>query len=198
MEQDNSMSGGAIAGTVIGSLAALALAGLLGWCWRRERAQHIPLYSNSSTTALDPNAARAPTRTVVTEKIEPVVVKSVPTTNTNMGGPGTTSYSTTQPSGVPATNSYNTAPVNTYSSTSNPTSNPTTYNPTTTTSGYNTQPRTAGVIDSVSSGVHNPAHSAGTAVNNGVTATGNTTSSGANAVGNDVRGTTSSANNAIH
>ncbi|KAG0275093.1 hypothetical protein BGZ95_009192 [Linnemannia exigua] len=80
-EQDNSMSGGAIAGTVIGSLAAIALAGLLGWCWRKKRAQHTTLYSNPSTTVIDTNTARAPTRTVVTEKIEPVVVNTANAVN---------------------------------------------------------------------------------------------------------------------
>lgn len=223
IEQDNRMSGGAIAGTVLGSLAALALAGLLGWCWRKKRAQHTTLYSNPSTTVIDPNAARAPTRTVVTEKIEPVVVKSVPTTNTHVVAPGATTYSTSSANNYNNTNtgynSNNTVPVNTYSSASNPTSTThTTYNTTTTNTntGYNSQPRTGGVLDSVSNGVHNAANatghavgsgvnavghgvnSAGNAVGNGVSATGHAVGNGVNAVGNSIHGTSNAAGNTMH
>ncbi|KAF9547447.1 hypothetical protein EC957_008457 [Mortierella hygrophila] len=215
VNQNYHMSGGAIAGTVLGSLAAFALAGLLGWCWRKKRAQHTTLYSNSSTTAVDTNAARAPSRTVVTEKIEPVVVKSVPTTNTHVVTPGTTAYST------PSTNTYNstntgynsnntntgynvnntntgyngnnTVPVNTYSSASNPTSTAhTTYNTATNANtGYSTQPRTSGVLDSVSNGVHNTANATGNAVSHGVNSAGNT-------VGNAIHGTSHSTGNTMH
>ncbi|KAF9311042.1 hypothetical protein BGZ91_006921, partial [Linnemannia elongata] len=223
IEQDNRMSGGAIAGTVLGSLAALALAGLLGWCWRKKRAEHTTLYSNPSTTVIDPNAARAPTRTVVTEKIEPVVVKSVPTTNTHVVAPGATTYSTSSANNYNNTNtgynSNNTVPVNTYSSASNPTSTThTTYNTTTTNTntGYNSQPRTGGVLDSVSNGVHNAANatghavgsgvnavghgvnSAGNAVGNGVSATGHAVGNGVNAVGNSIHGTSNAAGNTMH
>jgi hypothetical protein len=68
--QSSKMSGGAIAGTVLGIWGALGLAGLLGWCWRRSRAAHVPIVS--STTRV----GRGAPRTIVTEKIEPLVVKS--------------------------------------------------------------------------------------------------------------------------
>ncbi|KAF9902066.1 hypothetical protein EC991_005378 [Linnemannia zychae] len=205
-EQDNRMSGGAIAGTVLGSLAALALAGLLGWCWRKKRAQHTTLYSNPSTTVVDTNAARAPTRTVVTEKIEPVVVKSVPTTNSHVVAPGTTTYTTsntnTNYNTTGNNTNYSNVPTNTYSSTSNPT----TYNTstTTTTNGYNTQPRSGsngGVLDTVSNGLHSAANTTGNVVGSGVNAVGNgvhTVGNGVNAVGNGIRNAGNSASNAMH
>lgn len=208
IQQDNRMSGGAIAGTVFGSLAALALAGLLGLCWRKKRAEHTTLYSKPSTTIVDTNAARAPTRTVVTEKIEPVVVKSVPTTNTHVVGPGTTTYSTSSANNYNNTNtdynSNNTVPVNTYSSASNPTSTThTTYNTTTNTNtGYNTHPRTGGVLDSVSNGVHNAANATGNAVGHGVTSAGNAVGNGihstSNSVGNGINGISNSTGSTMH
>ncbi|KAF8937644.1 hypothetical protein BGZ47_008936 [Haplosporangium gracile] len=222
VEQNNHMSGGAIAGTVLGSLAAVALAGLLGWCWRKKRAQHTTLYSNPATTGADHHNARAPSRTIVTEKIEPVVVKSVPTSNTHVVGPGTTNYST-------SANNYNTGntgtgynskdvPGNSYSSASNPNSTTHTAYNTTTNSGYNTQPRTdnGGALDSVSNGVHNTANATGNAVGSGVNtggygvnstgntggysvnSTGNTGGSGVNSVGNGIRGTSNSTSNTMH
>ncbi|KAG0277728.1 hypothetical protein BGZ96_002732 [Linnemannia gamsii] len=208
------MSGGAIAGTVLGSLAAVALACLLGWCWRKKRAQHATLYGSSSAAAIDPNvAAHSPTRTVVTEKIEPVVVKSVPTNNTHVVGSGTTNYSTSADNYNNA--NYNT-PTNTYSSTSNPTSstyNNTSYNTNpTTSSGYNTHPRTGsgGAINAVNNDVHSGVNTTsntvghggvsttGNTVGTGVNATGITVGSGINAVGNEVRGASNSASNAMH
>ncbi|KAK3845326.1 MAG: hypothetical protein J3R72DRAFT_472593 [Linnemannia gamsii] len=201
-EQDNSMSGGAIAGTVIGSLAAIALAGLLGWCWRKKRAQHTTLYSNPSTTIVDTNTARAPTRTVVTEKIEPVVVKSVPTTNTHVVAPGTTAYSTSNTGYNTNTHNntnYSNVPVNTYNNTSNPTSYNTSSTTTTTTAtnGYNTQPRSGsngGVIDSVSNGLHNTANGTHSAAN----ATGNAVGSGVNAVGHGVNSVGNAVGNGVN
>ncbi|KAG9071012.1 hypothetical protein KI688_008555 [Linnemannia hyalina] len=68
--QSESMSGGAIAGTVLGILGAFGLAGLLGWCWRRSRATHVPVVSTTT------RASHGATRTVVSEKTEPLVVKS--------------------------------------------------------------------------------------------------------------------------
>ncbi|KAF9149477.1 hypothetical protein BG015_008736 [Linnemannia schmuckeri] len=206
VEQNNHMSGGAIAGTVLGSLAAIALAGLLGWCWRKKRAQHTTLYSNPAAAGADPHTARAPTRTVVTEKIEPVVVKSVPTSNTHVVGPGTTNYST-------SANNYNTNNTstgynsNTYGSASNPNSTAHTAYNTTTNSGYNTHPRTSngGALDSVSNGVHNTTNATGNAVGSGVNigghgfnSTGNTVGSGVNSVGNGIRGTSNSTSNTMH
>ncbi|KAF9318121.1 hypothetical protein BG003_011775 [Podila horticola] len=68
------ISGGAIAGSVLGILGAAVISGLLALCWRSERDAHTAL---SST-----RIAHEPTRTTVVEKIEPVVVKSVPATET--------------------------------------------------------------------------------------------------------------------
>ncbi|GJJ76509.1 hypothetical protein EMPS_08868 [Entomortierella parvispora] len=203
--QSNHISGGSIAGIVLGCLAATALAGLLGWCWRRKRGEHTTVY-NSSAANYD---NRGPTRTVVTEKIEPVVVKSVPT------GATTTAYNTGAPvvasSSVPAGNAYHTttAPavgVNT-AGVHNPTM-ATSYN-TTTTSGYNTQPRGPGVVDSTISNVHNAASN----VNSGAYGTVNSTGSGlgnaantintgahnaANAVSTGAHNVAGNVNNAIH
>ncbi|KAF9118454.1 hypothetical protein BGW39_001165 [Mortierella sp. 14UC] len=145
-QQDNRMSGGAIAGSVIGSLAAIALASLLGWCWRKKRAEHTTLTSNPT--------------------------------------------------------SYNTSSTAT---TTNTTSN-----------GYNPQPRTGSVLDSVSNGLHSTANTAGNAVGSGVNAVGhgvnsadhavgsgvntagNTVGNGINSVGNGIRGVGHSAGNASH
>ncbi|KAF9325074.1 hypothetical protein BG006_011428 [Podila minutissima] len=157
--ESNKISGGAIAGIVLGTLAAAALAGLLGWCWRKKRNEHTAIYSHSATEH------RGPTRTVVTEKIEPVVVKAnssnvATTTGTNYAAPvvpatsGTTYTTSTQPAPVGHTSTtYNTTtPVNTYS---------------TTTSGYNTQPRTG-----VMSGAPNAAHGTVNPVGSGVNSLG--------------------------
>ncbi|KAF9196151.1 hypothetical protein BGZ50_001847 [Haplosporangium sp. Z 11] len=155
--QSHHISGGSIAGIVLGCLAATALAGLLGWCWRKKRHQHASIYDSHT-----PYDNRGPTRTVVTEKIEPVVVRSVPagagSSTTNLGttgyNPGTAGYN----SGNAGYNSGNTGynAGNTgynagnpgYSTTTNPGtthgSHDVNTHPTTTT-GYNTQPRT-GVV----------------------------------------------------
>ncbi|KAK3830388.1 MAG: hypothetical protein JOS17DRAFT_829451 [Linnemannia elongata] len=130
------LSGGAIAGVVLGCLAVLALAGLLAWCWRRKRNQHASAY-NTHSTYDDQN--RGPTRTTVTEKIEPVVVKSdlqqqrprqqLATYTTTQSVPANQSSNTVHPStsyNTTTTTGYNTA-NNGYNSASN------TYN-----NGYNT------------------------------------------------------------
>ncbi|KAF9290726.1 hypothetical protein BGZ68_006259 [Mortierella alpina] len=168
--QSHHISKGAIAGIVLGILGATALAALLGLCWRKKRNEHTTVYN--SHVGYD---NRGPTRTVVTEKIEPVVVKSVPG-----GAASTTTYSTpvtgastiapgstpnyhsttanpgnvvgtsTHPSGVngihPAGTTTHTTGVNHVNNTGT----------TTTTSGYNTQPRT-GVVDNVTNAAHNTA-----------------------------------------
>ncbi|KAG0063652.1 hypothetical protein BGZ89_009733 [Linnemannia elongata] len=129
------LSGGAIAGIVLGCLAALALAGLLAWCWRRKRSQHTTVYNTHSTYE---NQNRGPTRTVVTEKIEPVVVKSSTHqtyNNNNIPANNSTTYNTTTQS-VPANQGYNNTST-TYNTGSNVVHPSTTYN-TTTTTGYNT------------------------------------------------------------
>ncbi|KAF9301798.1 hypothetical protein BGZ74_006245 [Mortierella antarctica] len=187
--EDNKISGGAIAGIVLGTLAAAALAGLLGWCWRKKRSEHTAIYSHSATET------RGPTRTVVTEKIEPVVVKSnsnnvATTATTNYAAPvvpatsGTSYTTSTQPVPVGHTSTtYNTTtPVNTYS---------------TTTSGYNTQPRTG-----VMSGTTNTVNSTTNAASNAAHGTVNAVGSGVNTVGtgasNLAHGTTNAASNAVH
>ncbi|KAF9151181.1 hypothetical protein BG015_006987 [Linnemannia schmuckeri] len=103
--QSKRMSGCAIAGTVFGILGALGLAGFLGWCWRRGRAAHVPAVSSTIYVS------HAPTRTVVSEKIEPLVVNfvngeqtyhgaSVPAAVTAAGAAGGAAYaSRSQPSG---------------------------------------------------------------------------------------------------
>ncbi|KAF9900649.1 hypothetical protein EC991_007054 [Linnemannia zychae] len=125
------LSGGAIAGIVLGCLAALALAGLLAWCWRRKRNQHTTTYNTHSTYE---NQNRGPTRTVVTEKVEPVVVKSGTHQTYNNAPANSTTYTTTTQS-VPVNNQgYNSTTYNTGSNAVHPS---TSYN-TTTTNGYNT------------------------------------------------------------
>ncbi|KAG0021016.1 hypothetical protein BGZ82_011444 [Podila clonocystis] len=166
--ESNKISGGAIAGIVLGTLAAAALAGLLGWCWRKKRNEHTAIYSHSAYEN------RGPTRTVVTEKIEPVVVKSnnnaATTTSANYAAPvvpttGSTTYASTQsaPVGHNSTTYNTTTPVN----------NP--YSTTTTSNGYNTQPRTGGVVSGVPDAVNRTTHAAHGTVN--------AVGSGANAVG---------------
>ncbi|KAF9161164.1 hypothetical protein DFQ26_004807 [Actinomortierella ambigua] len=85
-------SGGSIAGAVLGLLALSALAFLLALCWRRKRED--PIYNQHLLA--DP---RGPTRTVVTEKIEPVVVKAVPSNQVYSGTPSNQVYTST-PAGV--------------------------------------------------------------------------------------------------
>ncbi|KAF9973154.1 hypothetical protein BGZ73_003621 [Actinomortierella ambigua] len=75
------VSGGAIAGWVLGLLATAGLAALLAICWRRKRRD--PIYNQHLLA--DPRGAA---RTVVTEKIEPVVVKAVPSSQVYTGTPG--------------------------------------------------------------------------------------------------------------
>ncbi|KAG0334201.1 hypothetical protein BG000_008514 [Podila horticola] len=172
--ESHHISGGAIAGIVLGTLAAAALAGLLGWCWRKKRNEHTAIYSHSASEH------RGPTRTVVTEKIEPVVVKSnsnaaaTTTSNYAQGAPatGSTTYNTsTQP--VPV--AHNTTTYNTTTPVNNP------YPTTTTTSGYSTQPRTG-----VASGVPNAVNSTTTASSNFVHGTANATSNAAHGTGTAV------------
>ncbi|KAG0273909.1 hypothetical protein BGZ95_010281 [Linnemannia exigua] len=130
------LSGGAIAGIVLGCLAALALAGLLAWCWRRKRNQHTTTYNTHSTYETSQN--RGPTRTVVTEKIEPVVVKSGTHQTYNNAPANSTTYTTTTQS-VPVNNQGYNNPSTTYNTASSNAVHPSTsYNTTTTTNGYNT------------------------------------------------------------
>lgn len=90
MSTDDRVSGGAIAGIVIGLLMATGLAGALGWCWRRKRHDHVSLYHHHHPYANDLETGpggvgtggvmgghhHGPGHTVVTEKVEPVVVRS--------------------------------------------------------------------------------------------------------------------------
>lgn len=171
--ENHHISGGSVAGIVLGCLAATALAVLLGWCWRRKRSEHTTVYNNTATTYDN----RGPTRTVVTEKIEPVVVKSVPT------GTSASAYNTTATgaAGAPAV-AVNTAGVH------NPHGSSTTYNTTTPTTGYNTQPRVPGVVDSA--GVN----SVGTGLGNAT----NTVGSGAHGAVNPVGSTTNTVGTGAH
>ncbi|KAG0214670.1 hypothetical protein BGX28_001708 [Mortierella sp. GBA30] len=66
--QSSYISGGAIAGIVLGLLGASILATLLALCWRKKRAEHVAPVGRT-------HISHAPTRTVVTEKIEPVILK---------------------------------------------------------------------------------------------------------------------------
>ncbi|KAF9100734.1 hypothetical protein BGX27_000266 [Mortierella sp. AM989] len=69
---DHHISGGSIAGIVLGLLGSLVLAILLGFCWRKVRKEHPPMaYAQNHIPS-------GPTRTTVVEKIEPVVVRAVP------------------------------------------------------------------------------------------------------------------------
>jgi FtsZ-interacting cell division protein ZipA len=115
-------------------LAAVALAGLLAWCWRRNRSQHTAAYNTHSTSE---NQSRGPTRIVVTEKIEPVVVKSGThqTYNNDIPANTPTTYTTTTQS-VPVNQGHSNSSTtyNTGSSTVHPS---TSYN-TTTAARYNT------------------------------------------------------------
>ncbi|KAG9065598.1 hypothetical protein KI688_001887 [Linnemannia hyalina] len=226
-QQDYYMSGGAIAGTVLGSLAAFAFAGLLGFCWRKERAQHAALYSNPSTNSVDTNVARAPSRTVVTEKIEPVVVRSVPTTNTHVVPPGMTTYSN------PSSNTYNSTNSgyngNNTNAGYNANSTNTGYNSNNTNTGYNTNNTNTGydsnntvpvnTYSSASNPTYNTTTNANTGYNtqpraggvldsdsngvhNAANGTGNAVSHGVNSadntVGNAIHGTSHSAGNTMH
>ncbi|KAF9356423.1 hypothetical protein BGX26_005287 [Mortierella sp. AD094] len=69
---DHHISGGSIAGIVLGLLGSFILAILLGCCWRKVREERPPMaYAQSHVPS-------GPTRTTVVEKIEPVVVRAVP------------------------------------------------------------------------------------------------------------------------
>lgn len=182
--QSQKLSGGAIAGIVLGCLAASAIAGLLAWCWRKNRHQHTTVYNQHSTYD-----NREPTRTVVTEKIEPVVVKTG-TTNYNTGTPGNTTYTTST-----------TTPVNNYSTGANYDSNthPTTsFNTmTTTNTGYNAN----NAYNSGRNVVDGAQNAANTAYNAGHNATNSTYNAGrdaSNAVGNGARTAGNAASNAMH
>ncbi|KAG0208864.1 hypothetical protein BGX28_000263 [Mortierella sp. GBA30] len=143
------ISGGAVAGIVLGILGATALAVLLGICWRKNRNQHTAVYNTHA--GYD---TRGPTRTVVTEKIEPVVVKSVPgAAGTGAAGTSSTTYTTPGAGGttstVPGTTTgYNTTttPTTDFTGTNTATGG-TTGTTTTTTPVYNAQPRTGGAVD---------------------------------------------------
>ncbi|KAF9138872.1 hypothetical protein BGX30_008634 [Mortierella sp. GBA39] len=134
--QGKTLSGGAIAGIVLGCLAALALAGLLAWCWRRNRSQHTTTNNTHSTYE---NQNRGPTRTIITEKVEPVVVKSgthQAYNDNNVPANNSTSY-TTNTQSVPADRGYNNNTSTNYNTGSSAVHPSTSYN-TTTTTGYNT------------------------------------------------------------
>ncbi|KAF8934039.1 hypothetical protein BGZ47_010531 [Haplosporangium gracile] len=149
------VSGGAIAGIVLGCLAALAIACLLAWCWRKKRHQHTAAHNTPSNNE---SQNHNPSRTVVTEKIEPVVVKSGTHQTHNINTPASTvvtekiepvvvksgthqTYNNNAPANTSSTN-YNTtnqsAPTNQgYNAGLNTVHPSTSYN-TTTTAGYNT------------------------------------------------------------
>ncbi|KAF9427262.1 hypothetical protein BGZ76_002403 [Entomortierella beljakovae] len=66
------ISGGAVAGITLGLIALAGLAGLLAYWWRGKRHEYMSPFDPCTTG----HGHAAPTRTVVTEKIEPVVVRS--------------------------------------------------------------------------------------------------------------------------
>ncbi|KAF9205148.1 hypothetical protein BGZ49_004402 [Haplosporangium sp. Z 27] len=68
------MSGGAIAGLVIGLVCAALLAGAMAVWWRSVRDDYAPPYDDYEHKQA--GGATGPTRTVVTEKVEPVVVRA--------------------------------------------------------------------------------------------------------------------------
>ncbi|KAF8963326.1 hypothetical protein BGZ46_001010 [Entomortierella lignicola] len=73
---DHHISGGSIAGIVIGLVAMIILAILLGFCWRKVREEHPAVaYEQYQASQAHSNA---PMRTTVVEKVEPVVVRTVP------------------------------------------------------------------------------------------------------------------------
>ncbi|KAG0362939.1 hypothetical protein BG005_003477 [Podila minutissima] len=178
-EQSSGLSGGAIAGIVIGCLAALAIAGLLAWCWRKKRHQHTAVYNEHSTYD-----NHGPTRTVVTEKIEPVVVKTGTTNFSTTTTPGATTYSTT------------TTPVNNYSTGTNYDMHPSTaYNTTTTNTGYNSAYNTGRTaVDGAQNAVNSTYNAGQTATNSAYNAANNT----ANTVNYGTRSAGNAANNAMH
>ncbi|KAF8941329.1 hypothetical protein BGZ58_010770 [Dissophora ornata] len=164
------ISGGAVAGIVLGLVGSAILAALLGICWRKHRKEHTAVYPSIIN-----EPGRGPTRTVVTEKIEPVVVRSVPTTGAatssgyNTGGGPTigatpTNYHTGATNTTPVVNTYNTAHPTTAqpTTTSYNTTTGNAYDTTTAASGYNTQPRVAGAISNTAQhaadGLQNATH----------------------------------------
>ncbi|KAG0284851.1 hypothetical protein BGZ96_010816 [Linnemannia gamsii] len=123
--QSTSISGGAIAGIVIGCLAAVALAGLLAWCWRRNLKSGTHQTHNSSVPANNSTAYNTTTPSVP-------VTQGDNTTSTNYNtGSNTvhpsTSYNTSTTAGYnTANNGYNstsTTAKNGLSSTSNTANN---------------------------------------------------------------------------
>ncbi|KAI8602242.1 hypothetical protein EDD21DRAFT_352926 [Dissophora ornata] len=77
--QSYHISGGAVAGIVLGLVASAIIAHLLVVCWHRKRTEHIPPSGKI-------HIPHRPTQTVVAEKIEPVVVRTVPANQTNYPG----------------------------------------------------------------------------------------------------------------
>ncbi|KAF9426350.1 hypothetical protein BGZ94_006644 [Podila epigama] len=199
-KKSKKLSGGAIAGIVLGCLAAIALACLLGWCWRKKRSQHTTVYNQHT---YDAHHNTGPTRTVVTEKIEPVVVKTgsaAANYSHNLSNPGTTTYTTTTTTqGVPNNTNYSTS----YNTASNAGYNAANAGYNAANNGYNTAVNNAynsgrtfadgaqNAANNAAYGVSNAAHNTANAVNNGARAVGNAANNGARAVGN-------AANNAIH
>ncbi|KAF9584246.1 hypothetical protein BGW38_007090 [Lunasporangiospora selenospora] len=189
--ENSHVSGGAVAGIVLGILAATALAILLGICWRKKRSDHFFYHQHNDADA------RGPIRTVVTEKIEPVVVKSVPagtaTSSTaynavgNSSVPAGTATYTTATNPAATTNYYNQGPGVTtpqYNTSMSPSvtgtgvHSPTGVGSYSTGNAYSTQPRT-GVVDSVSNTAHNAVNSANNAAYNASNAVqGSTTTTG--------------------
>ncbi|KAF9188335.1 hypothetical protein BGZ51_000655 [Haplosporangium sp. Z 767] len=113
--QEEGISGGAIAGIVIGCLVALALAILLFWFWRKKRHQHMAVYDSYTTMY----GNRGPIRTVATEKVEPVVVKAgslQSTHKTTEPMPVDQHYNSTafDHNAAHSSTSYNATPLNSY------------------------------------------------------------------------------------
>ncbi|KAI1317987.1 hypothetical protein EDD11_007370 [Mortierella claussenii] len=113
--QSRHISKGAIAGIVLGLLASTLVACLLGFCWRQKRADHVAAVNKI-------HIPHRPTRTTVTEKIEPVMVKV---------DSGDQTYHTTTTTSAPSDAAAGTGTTDTASRS----------NYVGSTHGYNTQPR---------------------------------------------------------
>ncbi|KAG0292034.1 hypothetical protein BGZ98_002762 [Dissophora globulifera] len=101
------ISGGSIAGIVLGLIAATIIAILLALCWRKKRHEHEVVYNNYAYD-YDP---RGHGRTVVTEKIEPVVVRSGNAAGVGASGAGAGYNSNYNTTSAPVGNTYNTTGV---------------------------------------------------------------------------------------